>query len=61
MGLFGFGYSGSGVFNTQGNIVGVVVAVGVQEYDETRQVLEDLVYMHELSADHVTRIRHALR
>jgi len=60
-GFIWFGYSGSGVFNAQGDIVGIVVAVGVQEYDETRQVLEDLVYMHELSADHVARIRHALR
>ena len=60
-GFVWFGYSGSGVFDDTGTLVGIVVAIGVERYGNQSHVLEDMVYIHELKGDHVTRIKHALR
>jgi len=60
-GFIWFGHSGSGVFDDTGNLVGVVVAVGVETFHDIPQVLEDLVYIHEININHITKIRHALR
>ena len=60
-GFVWFGYSGSGIFDDTGTLVGVVVAVGVERYGDRSHILEDMVYMHELRPDHITRIKHALR
>lgn len=59
-GFVWFGYSGSGVFNSSGELVGVIVAVGVERLGEHPQVLEDMVYIHELRPDHISRIKHSL-
>ena len=59
-GFVWFGYSGSGVFNSSGELVGVIVAVGVERLGEYPQVLEDMVYIHELRPDHISRIKHSL-
>ena len=60
-GFVWFGYSGSGVFNSSGEVIGIVVAVGIERIGEHPQVLEDMVYIHELRPDHIARIKHALR
>jgi len=60
-GFVWFGYSGGGVFDGDGNLTGVVVAVGVENFRNRTHILEDMVYIHELRSEHITRIKHALR
>jgi S1-C subfamily serine protease len=53
------GSSGSGVFTSNGNLVGIVYAVGVETY-VVPEIIETLVYVAPLSEDEILNIRRSL-
>ena len=48
-GFVWFGYSGSGVFDEEGKLVGIVVAIAVEGFRGSAQPLPSIVYTHEIT------------
>ena len=48
-GFVWFGYSGSGVFDDNGKLVGIVVAIAVEGFNGSPQPLPSIVYTHEIT------------
>ena len=55
------GSSGAGVFDSEGNLAGLVWALGVESFAGRPQALETLVYVCPLTRSEVRRIKDALR
>ncbi len=58
-GFVWFGYSGSGVFDVEGQLRAIVVAIGVQNFAGGREPLESLVYVHEITREQLKEIKKA--
>ena len=59
-GFVWFGYSGSGVFDNNGRLRAIVVAIGAESFGGNRVPLETMVYCHELTESEVQQIKAAL-
>ena len=59
-GFVWFGYSGSGAFDSTGRLRAVVVAIASESWRGVPQLLETLVYAHEIRRQDITEIRRAL-
>jgi S1-C subfamily serine protease len=59
-GFVWFGYSGSGAFDSTGRLRAIVVAIGAEGYRGVPQLLETLVYTHEIRKQDVAEIKRAL-
>ena len=55
------GSSGAGVFDSNGRLVGLVWALGVESFAGRPQALETLVYVCPLNREEVTKIKDTLR
>ena len=58
-GFVWFGYSGSGVFDAEGQLRAIVVAIGVENFAGGREPLESIVYVHEITRDQLKEIKKA--
>jgi S1-C subfamily serine protease len=58
-GFVWFGYSGSGVFDAEGRLRAIVVAIGVQNFAGGVEPLESLVYVHEITKEQLKEIKKA--
>ena len=59
-GFVWFGYSGSGVFDSSGRLRAIIVAVASESWRGTPQLLETLVYVHEIRKQDISEIKRAL-
>ena len=59
-GFVWFGYSGSGGFDNSGKLRTIIFAIAAESYRGQPQLLETLVYSHEISKSDVAEIRAAL-
>jgi S1-C subfamily serine protease len=59
-GFVWFGYSGSGAFDSSGRLRAIVVAIGAEDYHGVPQLLETLVYIHEIRRQDIAEIKKAL-
>lgn len=59
-GFVWFGYSGSGGFDSSGRIRSIIYAIAAEGYMGLPQLLETLVYSHEISRSDIAEIKEAL-
>ena len=59
-GFVWFGYSGSGAFDSSGRLRAVVVAIASESWRGVPQLLETLVYAHEIRRQDIAEIKKAL-
>tara|TARA_A100001011_G_scaffold142995_1_gene150985 strand:- start:3065 stop:3796 length:732 start_codon:yes stop_codon:yes gene_type:complete len=59
-GFVWFGYSGSGVYDNDGNLVAIVVAIAVEGFNGSAQPLPSIVYTHEITDETRREIRESL-
>lgn len=59
-GFVWFGYSGSGGFDSSGRLRSIIYAIAAEGYMGLPQLLETLVYSHEISRSDIAEIREVL-
>jgi len=59
-GFVWFGYSGSGAFDSSGRLRAIVVGIGAEDWRGMPQLLETLVYIHEIRRQDIAEIKKAL-
>lgn len=59
-GFVWFGYSGSGGFDSSGRLRTIIFAIAVESYRGVPQLLETLVFSHEISREDISQIKEAL-
>ena len=60
-GFVWFGYSGSGGFDSGGRLRSIIFAIAAENYRGLPQLLETLVYSHEINREDITQIKEALQ
>jgi S1-C subfamily serine protease len=59
-GFVWFGYSGSGGFDSSGRLRAIIFAIGAESYRGAPQLLETLVYSHEINRRDIAQIKEVL-